>query len=191
MTTPLASGCNVDEFLGDPAQPPYVKVLHQRTNRRPRPKGSQVDDDSDALLAEFDSSESDVCESSGHASYEWHGPLDAPRGGHPFTFGGTGEEKGRSTALEELGVITTEGMRLAPTLPVHAREGRVESVPAYVAFFEACVDQIAPYYELSKADTEQNYDKVKEVSARLLVEWYVVGALVSVARRLCAYPTVH
>ncbi|KAM5538370.1 hypothetical protein V8D89_007972 [Ganoderma adspersum] len=70
-----------------------------------------------------------------------------------------------------------EGVMFSPSvLPVHTERVGVAGVSASGSFAERCLYWISPYEEIREAAEDGDCEKAEKVLARLLTEWYVVGA---------------
>ncbi len=69
-------------------------------------------------------------------------------------------------------------------LPMHGGDQEsVYSMERSLSFAESVVDSFGPYRDLCEADAESDVEKAEKVLGRLLTEWYVVGASVSIVDR--------
>ncbi|KAI1791999.1 hypothetical protein LXA43DRAFT_370993 [Ganoderma leucocontextum] len=138
-----------------------LRRRRRRRSKRPRVRGFDVDSDEPA--AEASSSEESYFPET--PEDEHFPPIyeDEPR--WKFGAGVDGCEEGDGEVVFSPSV-----------LPVHAEQVDVVGVRASVSFAEGCLYWISPYEELREAAEGEDCEMAEKVLARLLTEWYVVGA---------------
>ena len=153
-----------------------LRRRRQRRHKKPKVRGFHVDSDSHA---ETDSSEDEE----GSSCYpdtpeDEHFPtIYENEPGFKFRNENEGGEDGYGYGYGE---GEEEGVVFSPSvLPVHAEQMGVGSASASVSFAERCLYWISPYEEIREAAEDGDCEKAEKVLARLLTEWYVVGASVS------------
>ncbi|KAI0352199.1 hypothetical protein OH77DRAFT_1498079 [Trametes cingulata] len=128
--------------------------------RRRRVRGFRVDSDQ---------SDGNVSESSGEEPWV---PPTPPDDYFSQPYDADSEDVCGSILRDEV-----EEAFISPSLlPRHADQVSMSSMQRSLSFAESVVDSFTPYHELREADEEDDVEKAEKVLARLLTEWYVVGA---------------